>query len=188
MCLTEISLLPRELSAGRDRFPAENSLPMGISGTGWPPVSCPMAGRRHAGCVSQKRDERCSCSQIFVSWLLLEATMFPPPRLPAQLIYSARPPVLQEISQTRRHGARRADPETGATARGFSKQDGGTRSRESSQHWDRCKTTQQSSAPRNPPPRNPSVCAVLPPIAKDFSGGDLMCMFLSSFSSSSSTT
>lgn len=48
-----------------------------------------MAGRGHVGCMSQKRDERCLFSQIFVSWLLLEATMFPPPCLPAQLIYSA---------------------------------------------------------------------------------------------------
>lgn len=180
--------MPRELSAGRDHFPVENSLPMGISGTGSPAVSCPMAGRGHVGCVSQKRDERCSLSQIFVSWLLLEATMIPPPHVPAQLICSARPLVLQEISQTRRHGAKRADPETGATARGFSKQDGGARSRESSQHWDHCKTTQQSSAPRNPPPRNPSVCALLPPVTTDFSGGGLMCTFLASFSSSSPTT
>lgn len=173
----------REGSFPCGKFPAHGNFWHGIAG-----CQLPDGGKGARGMRVPERDERCSLSQIFVSWLLLEATMIPPPHVPAQLICSARPLVLQEISQTRRHGAKRADPETGATARGFSKQDGGARSRESSQHWDHCKTTQQSSAPRNPPPRNPSVCALLPPVATDFSGGGLMCTFLASFSSSSPTT
>lgn len=56
MCLTEITLLPRELLAGRDHFPAENSLPMGISGMGLAGSQLPGGGKGARGMrIPEKR-------------------------------------------------------------------------------------------------------------------------------------